>query len=279
MNKKGIIIKGIGGFYYVFCEEDGLTYECKARGIFRRKGITPLAGDKAEFSVSQTTGKGFLTVIEERKNSLVRPPVANIDNLFIVVSTTSPPPNLFVTDKMIATAEFMGIEPLIILTKIDLSCHLALLNTYKKSGFAVFSGDETEKIKSKISGKISAFCGNSGVGKSTLLNLLDDNLSQKTGGISHKLGRGRHTTREVELFRISGGLAADTPGFSDIDVKLDADDAPQLFREFSDYIGECKFRDCRHLKEPDCAITAAVGEGDIAKSRYDSYVQLMTILT
>lgn len=271
----GRIIKGIGGFYYV--EAADSLYECKAKGILRKKRITPLVGDFVTISVKDQS-ENTIDEILERKNSLVRPPLANIDVLAIVVSTCSPMPNFLVIDKLISIAENKGIEPIIIITKNDLVSGDEIYKIYSNSGFHVFMNDEVERIKDFFNGKVVAFTGNSGVGKSTLLNAIDSRLGLSTGEISEKLGRGRHTTRHVELFKIADGYIADTPGFSSVDMErcehvLKADLA-YCFREFKPFLGECRFTSCAHMNDLGCAVTKALNEGKIEKSRYNSYTSL-----
>lgn len=276
----GIILKSTGGFYYV--EVADVVYECKARGIFRKKNNSPKAGDRVKITVPED-GYCSIDEIYKRKNSLRRPPLANIDILVIVVSTVEPSPNYLVIDKMTAAAVDNDIEPLIVVSKSDLKSPEELLSTYRRSGIKVFSYSKNEpesalKIKEILKGKISAFTGNSGVGKSTLLNMLYPKLKLETGEISEKLGRGRHTTRTVELFKIDGGYVADTPGFSTVDLKrynmIDKDNIQFCFPEFKEYLTSCQFTSCSHTCEKGCAIISAVNEGKIAKSRHQSYVAM-----
>ncbi len=275
---KGIITKGIGGFYYV--EVANATYECKARGIFRKNKIVPLVGDTVEITVNDNA-ENTIDLICERKNSLNRPPVSNIDNLIIVVSTVEPKPNFFVIDKLIATAEYKNIEPYIVISKTDLSSYEKIFNVYKNSGINVIalnSSDSLEKIKSIMINKISAFTGNSGVGKTTLLNKLDHTLNLSTGAISDKLGRGRHTTRQAQLFNVCGGYVIDTPGFSSFEFEkteiIKKDDLPFCFREFREYLGTCKFTSCAHVNDKGCTICEAVKNGEISELRHNNYIQM-----
>ncbi len=279
MNKfKGIITKGIGGFYYV--EVADTTYECKARGIFRKNRITPLVGDTVEISVNENA-ENTIDIICERKNFLNRPPVSNIDNLIIVVSTVEPRPNFFVIDKLVATAEYKNIEPYIVISKTDLSSYKEIYDVYEKSGITVITLDDDNslnRIKEIMNGKISAFTGNSGVGKTTLLNRLDSSLNLSTGAISDKLGRGRHTTRQAQLFSVCGGYVIDTPGFSSFDFEkteiIKKDDLPYCFREFKEYIGTCKFTSCAHVNDKGCSICEAVRNGEISEVRHNNYIQM-----
>ncbi len=279
----GIIIKGIGGFYYV--ETADGVFECKARGNFRNQSISPLAGDRVKISVNEfENSENRIESIEKRKNSFIRPPVANLDRLFIISSTEAPGINPFIIDKMIAIAEYKNVEPVIVFTKIDLNdSYLKYADIYKNAGFKVICCDNTsangaDKVKDLLPGKISAFTGNTGVGKSSLLNCIDSRLALQTGETSKKLGRGKHTTRQSELFKINGGYVADTPGFSSIDLEkaeiIMKDELFDCFREFEEYFGKCRFSTCTHRDEKGCEICEAVRRGDIAESRHNSYVQM-----
>lgn len=279
--KNGIILKGIGGFYYV--EAAGAVYECKARGVFRKKRITPLAGDRVQITVTDDGTENTVDEIFERKNFLKRPPVANIDSLIIVSSTVSPRPSTLVIDKLIAIAEYKGIEPVVVFTKTDLEPAEKLLDIYKLAGISCAmvcnkTGEGVEEVRNLLNGKISAFTGNSGVGKTSLLNALDPNLSLATGAISEKLGRGRHTTRQSELFKTCGGYIVDTPGFSALDLEkeqvIKKDELAECFREFRPYLGQCRFTTCSHTCDKGCRIIKAVEDGEISRSRHDSYVEM-----
>lgn len=280
----GIILKGIGGFYYV--ETENGTVECKARGVFRKDDLKPVAGDRVKISTDDGE-KGTIEEILPRKNSLVRPPSANIDTLFFIVSTVKPAPNTLVLDKLIAIAEHKGINQAIVITKTDLSEFRDIYDIYTKAGFKVLVADYTKpdedsdiaEIKALCAKGVSVFCGNSGVGKSTLLNAIDKNLNLKTGDISDKLGRGRHTTRSVELYKLSGGgYIADSPGFSALEMNrmeiILKDDLQYCFKEFAPYIDKCRFKDCSHTSERDCAVINAVKQGEIPESRHKSYIAM-----
>lgn len=278
---EGIIIKGIGGFYYV--EAAGEIYECKARGVFRKSGIKPLAGDKVTISINEKA-ENTIDEIHGRSSVLIRPPVANVDRLFIVSSVCEPKPVLLLIDRMTALAVSKGIEPVIVFTKNDLESADEYVEIYRKAGIKAFAvscvnGEGVELVRKELEGHISAFCGNSGVGKSSLLNAIDPELALKTGEISDKLGRGRHTTRHSELFKVEGGYVADTPGFSsfetDVEEPILKDDLPYAFKEFEPYIGQCKFTSCLHTKDKGCRIIQAVEEGDIPVSRHESYCAMM----
>lgn len=277
----GTIIKGIGGFYYVEAADE--IYECKARGVFRKEKLSPLVGDKVSISINENA-ENTIDEIMPRKNALTRPPVVNIDNLIIVVSTVEPKPSTLVIDKLIAVAEHKNIEPIIVVTKSDLASAQEIFDIYTLAGFKTIivsneTKDGVDEVKTVLKDKISALTGNSGVGKTSLLNNLDETLALKTAQISKKLGRGRHTTRQAELYRVCDGFVVDTPGFSSFEIdKSDIilkDELAYCFRDFSDYIEKCKFYpSCTHSADKGCAVVEAVNEGKISKSRHNSYVQL-----
>ena len=280
---KGKIVKGIGGFYYV--DADDVIYECRARGSFRKQGITPLVGDDVEITVNDGEHENTIDKIYERKNSLIRPPLANLDTLFIVSSVTDPKFNTLITDKLIAIAEYKSIEPVIVITKIDLdNAYSQYEKIYKDAGFKVIlcnnsNSSGADEVRSMLSGKISAFSGNTGVGKSSLLNNIFPELDLSVGETSKKLGRGKHTTRHSELFKVEGGYIADTPGFSSLDIerceKILKDDLPYCFREFEPYLNDCKFlTNCSHTNDKGCAVLEAVKDGKISESRHASYVTM-----
>lgn len=278
MKKTGLILKGIGGFYSVETEEG--RFICKARGRFRKERITPFAGDRVEITVAED-GTGTIDEVLPRKNYLARPPVANLDRLFVVSSMCDPSPDKFLIDKTIAAAETKQIEPVLVFTKTDLRDTEGLETIYRKAGVlccvvSSATGEGVEYVRELLKSKISAFTGNSGVGKSTLLNALFPEFTLKTGEISQKLGRGRHTTREVELYPIeNSGYVADTPGFSTFDMeRYELFDKEQLvygFREFVPFLGKCQFTSCSHTCEKGCAVLQAVKEGKISLSRIESY--------
>lgn len=291
MKLEGLVIKGIGGFYYV--EADDKIYECKARGKFRQEGITPYAGDRVTIDTesiidSEIEFTASIDEIHERKNFLVRPPIANLDNLFVIASAKDPSPDLLIIDKTIAAATMEDIEPVLVITKSDLLQTDGLINEikqiYKLAGIrcivvSAVTGEGVDEVKEMLKGNISAFTGNSGVGKSTLLNTVFPDLQIKTGETSQKLGRGKHTTREVELYkREDNGYVADTPGFSTFDIErygmVEKDQLIYGFKDFMPYFGKCKFTSCTHTCEKGCAILEAIENGDIAKSRHDSYVSM-----
>ena len=270
---KGLITKCVGGLYTAE-SPDGI-YECKARGIFRNRGISPCVGD------SVTLADGVIAEIGERKNHLIRPPLSNLDLLVFVVSTVSPAPNYLILDKFIAIAEYKGITPAVVITKNDLADGSEILNIYRSIGIEAievdYSREETiARVRELLKGKISAFTGNSGAGKSTLLNAVDPKLNIQTAEISRKLGRGRHTTRTAELYKLEGGgYIADTPGFSTFETNkydiIRKEELAGCFREFGEYVGDCRFRDCSHTKEKGCAVLEAVHDGKITEIRHASY--------
>lgn len=281
MNQKtGIIIKITGGFYYV--EAADSVYECKARGVFRKRGMSPLVGDIVDITVPDD-GYCSIDQIHERRNSLVRPALANLDNLMIISSVREPDVNLYLIDKMTAAAVNKEITPIVVFSKSDLAQTDDLVEIYRKVNIPAFSFSSVdnkgiEEIKAVLKDKVTAFCGNSGVGKSTLLNALFPELSLQTGEISDKLGRGRHTTRTVELFKKHGGYIADTPGFSTVDIErfelIRKDDLKFAFPEFDEYFGTCQFNSCNHVCEKGCRVLEAVEDGIIPRSRHDSYVRM-----
>ncbi len=276
---QGYIIKGIGGFYYVKTAEG--VIECKPKGIFRKRKITPVAGD--EVRLETENGGNVIAEIYPRKNVFIRPPIANLDLLFLVASTISPVPSTLVLDKLSAIAVDKNAQPVLVITKGDLASTAFLEESYAKSTIPVIlvdyqTGEGFDEIKAMINGKLAAFCGNSGVGKSTLLNALVPEIAQETGEISKKLKRGRHTTREVTIFEAFGGRIADTPGFATMDTEKAAyipkEHLAYAFPEFAPYREECQFTGCAHRREKGCAVTAALAEGKIAQTRYDSYATM-----
>ncbi|MCH5207715.1 MAG: ribosome small subunit-dependent GTPase A [Oscillospiraceae bacterium] len=283
---RGIITKAVGGIYYADALDgdfSGENIKCAARGIFRARGIRPSAGDYVKISLSENS-EPLIADIEKRRNFLSRPPLANLDRIFFVNSTVEPKVNRLILDKLIAVADSNGIEPIIVFTKIDLEMAEGLPDIYRGIGISVcavdnISGDGANEVRELIGEGISAFIGNSGVGKSSLLNILFPELDLKTGEISKKLGRGRHTTRNVELFKIGNGYIADTPGFSTVDIgfycDIPKDELDGAFREFREAAAECRFADCLHVKECGCAVKEAVESGKIARERYDSYLRIL----
>lgn len=277
----GMIVKLIGGIYFVDAP-DGI-YECTARGVFRNKGLSPCCGDKVAIEVLEPR-KGVITELQPRKNEIIRPPLANLDNLVLVTSTCDPAPNLLLLDKFIAVAEFKGIEPILVFTKSDLRSADELCDIYRNSGIEAYAVSDSDSgsadaVKKRLTGQLSAFTGNTGVGKTTLLNSIFPELGEKTAEISRKLGRGRHTTRHVSLYKLDGGgYIADTPGFSSFETgRYDVifkDELAECFREFRPHLGKCRFVNCSHTKESGCAVLEALQNGEIQSTRHESYVTM-----
>ena len=278
--REGTILKALSGFYYVQCGEELIT--TRARGKFRYKKITPLVGDRVAITV-QEDGSGSLDEILPRRNFFQRPAVANIDQMVIICSGAIPVTDPFLVDRITALAESKNCEPIICINKWDLVQAEELFDIYTAAGFHTIkvsaeTGLGIEELRGLLAGKVSAFTGNSGVGKSSILNALEPDFGIATGEISEKLGRGRHTTRHVELFAVSGGLIADTPGFSAFDTDKgeirEKEVLQHTFREFKPYLDQCRFIGCAHVKEKGCAVLAALKAGDIQPSRHRSYVRL-----
>ena len=273
---QGIITKIISNDYTVVSDEK--TYICKARGRFKKEKITPLVGDICEFDEN----KKYIIEIQKRKNELVRPPVSNIDQAFIITSTKEPDFSSNLLDKLICIIEYNNITPIICFTKLDLlnkeetKIIEEIINYYKKIGYQVFKNTEIEKIKQVFKNKNTVFTGQSGAGKSTLLNKLDSTLNLKTNEISIALGRGKHTTRHVELLDLYGGLIADTPGFSSLEfIEMTNSDIRDNFIEFNVYRDECEYKDCMHVTEPKCKIKEEIEKGNILQSRYENYLKFI----
>ena len=277
----GRIMKALSGFYYVKTE-DGLL-ACKARGRFRLDGTSPLVGDRVQCQVD-TDGSGRIDRVEQRRNWFVRPAVANLDALVFVAAGVNPITDPYLIDRVSVIAEEAACELIVCVNKTDLDSGDSLYETYRKAGFPTLrtsaaTGEGLEALRRLIEGKTCAFTGNSGVGKSSLLNWLLPEAAMPTAEVSTKLGRGKHTTRHVELFSLGGDTyIADTPGYASYDLEMmqaiDTERLPYDFIDFSPYLGRCRFHDCAHLKEPGCEVTQAVQGGEIAASRYRSYMRL-----
>lgn len=277
---KGTIVKALAGFYYVDTGDE--IYACRARGIFKNQGIKPYVGDEVDMEVTHEQDReGFVTVIHDRKNSFIRPPIANVQQFAVIAAAARPAPNTDVIDKFLANAEKSGTEILICINKtdIDKKGNTQWLKDIYGKIYPVFlisgkTGEGLDELKKALAGKRTAFAGASGVGKSTILNALGPDALAETGSISEKTKRGRHTTRHVELFRIdNGGEIYDTPGFTSFETTDASEEELQhLFPEISRYAEKCRFDDCRHIAEPECAVREALEKGEISESRYGSYL-------
>ncbi len=278
---EGRIVKALAGFYYV--QTSDTVIECRARGKFRLDGTSPLVGDRVLVS-TDNGGRGRIDRVFERKNWFIRPAVANIDALVFVASGVNPVTDPFLIDRVSVIAAESDCELIVCVNKADLSAADELYEICAKAGFPVLrtsalTGDGTDRLRELLRGKVSAFTGNSGVGKSSLLNRMLPKLRLETAEVSEKLGRGKHTTRHVELFRLGeDSFIADTPGFASFEIEMMKsilkEELAEDFPDFRPWLGECRFRDCAHLKEPGCSVTEAVARGEIHPSRYRSYVRL-----
>ena len=277
--EEGRIVKATGGFYYVAAGTE--VIECRARGRFRLDGVSPLVGDFVQV-IRTPDHKGYISAVLPRKNALARPPAANIDRLILIAAAADPAPNRYVIDKMLVIAAYQEIDAALVVTKAALADGFALAEDYRRAGYPVavvdsLSGD-VSAVRPLIEGKLCVLAGNTGVGKSTLLNALEPSLALETGETSAKLGRGRHTTRTTQLFSVCGGLVADTPGFSALDIES-AEPIPKeklelCFPEFASYLLKCRFTGCSHTREKGCAVLAAAEAGEISFARHKSYCAL-----
>ncbi|MDR7869895.1 MAG: ribosome small subunit-dependent GTPase A [Tissierellaceae bacterium] len=280
---EGIIIKGIGGFYYVKTDEG--IIESRARGVFRDNNITPLVGDKVKIRISEEDGTGYVVDVEERKTQLLRPAVANVTQAIIVASIKNPNINTWLLDKFLLMAEYEGLDVVICLNKYDLDESLSekYREIYQKAGYKVMLTSckldiGINSLKEQLSNNISVFAGPSGVGKSSLLNKVDERLNLETGSVSNKTKRGKHTTRHIELLELSeNSFILDTPGFSSLNLDFIEDETyvKKNFREINKYGTECRFLTCLHDKEPGCAVKEKVQEGIIDEERYNNYILLL----
>ena len=281
---EGIIVKALSGFYYVDTPEG--IIECRARGKFRMDGTSPLVGDRVRCSV-EPNGKGRIDSLYERRNFFIRPAVANIDTLVFVAANTNPVTDPFLIDRVSVIAAEAECRLLLCINKTDIDTAEELYDIFTRAGFDVIrtsaeTGEGIESLREALRGQVCAFTGNSGVGKSSVLNALLPGANIKTGAVSERLGRGKHTTRHVQLYELGNGTyIADTPGFASLDVEMlceiSKENIQHCFIEFAPYIGKCRFNDCAHLKEPGCAVRQAVDDGEITASRYRSYQRLYEI--
>jgi len=279
---EGIILKGVGGLYSVKYNDH--VYFCRARGLFRNTGQKPLPGDYVDFDITDEKSKeGYLLTIHVRKNKLIRPAVANVDLAFIIVSIKSPEPDLYLADKLLCIFGSKEIEAVICINKADLGNENEIEQVskqYKSAGYEVIvmdakSGMGIDLIERDIVGKVCIFAGQSGVGKSTILNRFMGEEVMETGGLSEKISRGKHTTRHAQFIESAGGYIVDTPGFSSLDAGLiDPDEIKSLYREFNELAMECRFNGCIHINEPGCAVKNAAASGLISKSRHERYVKI-----
>lgn len=280
LKTEGRILRSLSGFYDVQTVEGLIT--CRARGILRKEGSSPLTGDLVEISVEK--GRGMVETILPRKNHFIRPAVANVDALVVFAANVNPVTEPFLIDRVAAIAGDQNVPAYLCVNKCDLDPAIDLVRIYEHAGFPVIrtsaeTGEGVEELRALLTGKLTAFTGNSGVGKSSILNRLAPELKLETGAVSEKLGRGRHTTRHVELYRLGEDTyVADTPGFSSFDTDqmelILKENLQYAFPDFEGYLGKCRFDDCSHRREPDCAVRAAVEAGAIEKSRYESYLKL-----
>ena len=279
---EGLLIKAYGGFYYVQAGDQ--TWELRARGRLRRGDQSPVVGDRVLFTPLQN-GSGMLESILPRRNVLLRPRVANVDQVLLVVPLAQPEPDLNLTDRMLVCCQAEQLQTQICFNKLDLVSQEnaeSLLSIYRDAGYPVFftstlRGTGLETLHQAIAGKVSVLAGPSGAGKSTIINALDSRMAQGTGEISHKLKRGRHTTRHVELLPVAGGFIADTPGFSNLELpRLGRVELGEYFPEIKSLAGSCRFMDCLHHNEPDCAVKEALKKGLIGASRYQNYLSFLT---
>lgn len=281
----GIITKGIGGFYYVDTGEK--LYECRARGLFRLKSISPMVGDYVDIEINENSGQGYIINISERKSQMIRPAVANVDQIIIVFAAKKPDINLDLLQRFLIYAEYVGLEIVVCINKIDIDLneeYIPVVNMLKSIPYNVIKTSTLlnlgiNELKECLIDKISVFAGPSGVGKSSLLNMINPGLHLKTGEVSQKTKRGIHTTRHAELMKLEfGGMVVDTPGFTSLDlIQIEEEELQFYYPEFDKHIN-CKFPSCRHDKEPDCGIKDAVDKGYINKMRYDSYIQMLNEL-
>ena len=278
--QKGQIVKALSGFYYVKSAER--IYQCRARGKFRKNDQKPLVGDYCEFSI-ENDNEGYILQLKERKNELIRPPICNIDQALLVFSAKEPDMNTLLLDRFLVLIEYLKIQPIIVISKMDLARESqikVMMKPYEDAGYQIYYVSSKQKqgiedIQKIFVDKITVVTGQSGVGKSSLLNALDIHLHIDTNQISKALGRGKHTTRHVELIEMYGGYVADTPGFSSLELDMEPVDLAHAFHDFEELSSKCKFRGCLHESEPYCEIKQAVEDGRISKERYEHYLMFL----
>lgn len=287
---RGKIIRAVGGFYFVWCYEDSHIYQCRARGIFRKDSFKPLTGDDCSFRLTQAQDvEGYVETIGKRRNQLIRPPVANVDQALVVFALTSPEPNLSLLDRFLIEMRRQNIPSVICFNKKDLADEeriLELAEVYSRCGcrvltVSVLKQDGLEEVRNLMKGKTTVLAGPSGVGKSSLTNFLCPDARMEVGALSERTERGKQTTRHAELFAIGDNtFFLDTPGFSSLELRgLKREDVKDFFPEFSEHEPYCRFQGCMHIHEPECGIKDAVNEGQISRARYDSYLQLVQELS
>lgn len=281
---EGIIVKGIGGFYYVKTENG--IFECRARGLFREENLVPLVGDRVKIRISPEDNTGYIKEIKPRESQLLRPPVANITQTIIIMSIKEPNINLWLLDRFLVMAEFEGLNIHVCINKVDLERGdkvKEINNIYSKAGYSIINtsiidNKGIDELREKLKNNITVFAGPSGVGKSSLLNKIHPGLNLKTGDISRKTTRGKHTTRHVELIEIdSNSYVLDSPGFSSLDLSFieREEELGFYFKEIKEYSGDCKFISCVHYKEPDCEVKRQLEKGNISNSRYENYLNFL----
>lgn len=280
---QGIIIKGVGGNYYV--DTDGGIIECRARGLFRNQNIKPLVGDYVLIRLTEEDNRcGYIEEIQERKNEMKRPPVSNIDQIIIVFAVKNPEPSFLLLDKLLIASEINNLNPIICFNKVDLVdeiCISKYKEIYKNTGYkmiftSMYNGNLLNEFEDILKDKVTLFSGPSGVGKSSLMNTIDNGFELKTGEISDKLKRGKHTTRHAEIYKLGfGGFVVDTPGFSSFDInEIESDELTDFYPDIKKYSSDCRFNNCIHNKEPNCGVKKAVEDKQISDIRYNNYIKL-----
>ena len=285
-DRTGKIIRAVGGFYFVWCYEDGHVYQCRARGVFRKDSFRPLTGDDCTFRLTKAQDvEGYVETIAPRRSRLIRPPVANVDQALVMFSFVSPEPNLSLLDRFLIEMQRLGIPVVICFNKSDLAdeeTREKLARSYSRSGchvltVSVWKQEGLEQIRELMKGKTTVLAGPSGVGKSSLTNCLCPEAGMEVGALSRRTERGKQTTRHAQLFAVGDGtFFFDTPGFSSLELRgIEKEDVKSFFPEFEEYEPQCRFQGCMHIHEPDCGVKTALEKGLISRERYDSYLQLV----